>query len=172
MDYDWGDTDLPYLDTKDADVFGSIEPFANEFHALSHTVAIVLIKIRLLIDLQALQRAKEEAGPHVPREILDNIQQHTSSSVITSDPTIIERDDQTPHIAKLRTQVQAFYAVVKKANAHFWPALLQPGDHLKARPNGYMHGSQSHMQLTLQYSYNAWAETPGAIGVIRELSKA
>jgi hypothetical protein len=170
-DYDWGNTDLPYLDTKGADVFGDITPFAHKYHALSHTVAISLLKIRLLIDLQALQRAKEEAGPHVPREILDGIQQYSVSSVVTSTSSIIEREDQTPHIAKLRTQIEGLYAAVKNANPHFWPALIRPGEHLKARPNFYTPGGPEAMQLTLQYSYNAWAETPGAIGVIRELSK-
>lgn len=170
-DYDWGDLDLPYLDTKNADAFGEIDIFEDKYHPLSHTVAVALIKIRLLMDLQALQRARDEAGPHVPREILDRIQQHTVSSIIARDPAVIERDDQTPYIAKLRKQVEGLYRAVKTSNFHFWPALLQPGNHLRARPSFYTPGGESHMQLTLQYSYNSWAETPGAIGVIKELSK-
>jgi hypothetical protein len=170
-DYDWGDTNLPYLDTKNADVFVGVKVFVDNYPSLSHNVAVCLVKIRLMIDLQALQRARQEAGPHVPRELLDTIQQHSANTVIASNPTILEREDQTPHIAKLQEQVQVLYAAIHKANPHFWPALLKPGDNLTQRPNLYGFGDKGQMQLVLQYNYNAWAETPGAIGVIEALSK-
>jgi len=32
-------------------------------------------------------------------------------------------------------------------------------------------GTPAHMQMVLQYSYASWVETPGAIDMIRELSK-
>ena len=77
----------------------------------------------------------------------------------------------SPHIAKLHEQVKLLYDAIKKANSHFWPALIRPGDNLKARPTSYGIGDEGQMQLVLQYNYNAWAETPGAIGVIEELLK-
>lgn len=66
-------------------------------------------------------------------------------------------------------QFKDLYAAVKSSNKHFWPALLNPGKHLTARPEAYSHGSLAQMQLVLQYSYDAWTETPGAVDVIREL---
>ncbi|KAH7073745.1 hypothetical protein BKA63DRAFT_491720 [Paraphoma chrysanthemicola] len=167
--YDFGDTDLPYLDTKDADAFEDVKLFTGRYSSLSFVVNITLIKIRLLADLQSLQRAKELAGPHVPREILDHIQQHTVGSIVANSPNIIKREDQRPHIAELRDQIQQLFYAVQGANPHFWPALLQPGENLRARPTSYSHGSKAQMQLILQYTYNAWSETPGAIGIMETL---
>lgn len=169
--YEWRNVRAPYLDTKDADVFEDLEMFLGRGLHFPHLVAITLLKIRLMIDLSSLQRAGEYAGPHVPREILDTIQRYSFISLVASESKIIERDDQTMHIIRLRSQTRKLYRTVNKANPHFWPALLEPGDHLKARPTSYGRGDKGQMQLVLQYNYNAWSETPGAIGIIRELSK-
>jgi len=133
---------------------------------LSHLIAITLLKIQLLMDLQSVQRAREFAGPHVPREILDTIQQYCITSIVTCEPRIIERDDQSPHVAELRKQILELYTVVTYLNPHFWPALIESGEHLKARPVSYKQGDEGQMQLVLQHNYNAWSETPGAISVI------
>jgi hypothetical protein len=169
--HNWGDLNAPYIDTNGADAFEESDLFTGNRLHLSHVVAIALLKIRLLIDLQSLQRAKEIAGPHVPREILDTIQRYCTNSAITSNIKIIEKDDQTPCIANLREQVKELYVAVKKANSHFWPAIIEPADNLKARPISYGNGDRGQMQVVLQHNYNAWAETPGAIGVIEALSK-
>lgn len=49
-DYDWDDMDSPYLDIKNADVFENMDGFDNflEFH---HSVCLILLKIKLLLDL-------------------------------------------------------------------------------------------------------------------------
>lgn len=66
----------------------------------------------------------------------------------------------------LSSQVDQLYQAVKKANRHFWPAMLNPNRHLQARPEAYSQGSVEEMQIMLQYSYDSWRETPGAIEVI------
>jgi hypothetical protein len=169
--YDWGNLNASYIDTKNADAFEQVDIFFGDRFYLSHVIAITLLKLRLLIDLNSLQRAREIAGPHVPRETLDAIQHYCTSSTITSNLKILEREDQSPHIIRLQKQVKELYAAVEKANSHFWPALIEPADSLKARPISYGDGDKGQMQVTLQNSYNAWAETLGAIGVIKELSK-
>lgn len=167
-DYDWGDMSLGFLDIKDADVFEPVDEFCGKFASLSHAVAITLIKIRLLVDLQTLERARREAGPKVPKEILDKISEEAVSSVIAGNREILDRD-QGPHIKKLEGQVRQIFKAVDEANKFFWPALLKPGNNLTARPAYTSFGDKSEMQLKLQYWYNAWVETPGAIGVIEEL---
>ncbi|KAF2188686.1 hypothetical protein K469DRAFT_627317 [Zopfia rhizophila CBS 207.26] len=169
-DYDWGDIDLGYLDVKDADVFESVDVFAKDCPSLSHLVAVTLLKIRLLIDLQALQRS-HSVGEHAAQEILDNTREHCVSSIISGNRLILDRQDQTPYIKSLEKQVKQLYVAVKKHNKYFWPALLNPGDNLTARPNMYGFGDPSQMQLMLQYNYNSWAETSRAIETIEELSK-
>jgi len=169
-DYDYSDTSLPYLDIKNADVFEPVDPFIGTYPNLTGTIAITLLKIRLLMDLQTLERAKQQAGPYVPQEILDNIRKHAVSSVTASNRGILDRD-QTPHISVLEAQVTQLFQTVHEANKHFWPAMLEPGENLTTRPQLFGRGDRQEMQIKLQYWYNAWIETPGAIGVIKELSK-
>ena len=169
-DYDWGDMDNPYLDVKFADVLEPpLKNFISSYSSLSHSTAITLLKIRILIDVRGLQNSSM-IGNKVPREILDSVRgQLVSGSVIAENESIMNARDQAPLIQKLEVQVQDLYRAVKKSNKHFWPALLNPGKHLTARPGAYSHGSLEQMQLVLQYSFDAWTETPGAIDMIREL---
>ena len=169
--YDWGDTSLPYLNIKNADVFESVGQFVGRFPDLSHLAALSLLKIRLLIDLQSLQRARQEIGQKVPQEILDAVQQQVVSSIVSNSPHILERHDHTGQIEELKEQIWKCFNAVKEHNRYFWPALLNPGVHLTTRPDFYSAGTVEEMQLMLQYCYDAWAETPGAFSVIEELSK-
>ncbi|KAH8724222.1 hypothetical protein GQ44DRAFT_283193 [Phaeosphaeriaceae sp. PMI808] len=170
MDYDWGDTSLPYLDIKNADVFEPADLYIGEYPSLSPTVAITLLKIRLLMDLQTVRRAQQEAGPYVPQEILDTIRGHAVSSIIAGNRGILD-GDQTPHINILEKQIKQLFEAVNEVNKHFWPAMLEPGQNITTRPQYYGIGDREEMQIKLQYWYNAWVETPGAIGVVKELLK-
>ena len=170
--YDWGNMDNPFLDVKNADVFEPpLKDFLSEYGDLSRGVAVTLLKIRLLMDARELQNSSI-LSKKVPQEILDSVRrQLMSGSVIAENKSIMNAKDQTPLIEELEVQVQDLYTAVKKTNKYFWPALLKPGKHLTAQPEAYSHGSSAQMQITLQYSFDAWKETPGAIDVIRELIK-
>jgi hypothetical protein len=168
--YDWGDTDLPYLDTKGADVFEPVERFTKTHFNTSHSIAVTLVKVRLLLDVQSLQNSGL-LGEKVPQEILDSIRGQLAGNIIGANKDIMASKDQTPLIKKLESQVKEMYDGVKKSNKSYWTALLNPGRHLGKRPQMYSPGSLQHAELILQYSYDSWAETPGAIEMIRELSK-
>jgi hypothetical protein len=169
-DYSWDD-DGPYLDLRGEDVFESVDAYTGKFPNISSVLAITLLKIRLLIGLQTLQRGKQEAGAHVPQEILDNILQHSVSGVLKDNRSILDRADHTPQIQELKKQVKQLFDCVRTANKYMWPAILKPGSNLRARPSYISRGTPREMQVKLQYCYNAWVETPGAIAVIEELSK-
>jgi hypothetical protein len=81
------------------------------------------------------------------------------------------KDGSSGLMEELERQIKQLYDAVDKSNKYVWLALLKPEDHLTARPQIYTFGSVPQMQLMLQYNYNAWAETPGAIGVIEGLLK-
>lgn len=170
--YDWGNMDNPFLDVKNADVFEPpLQDFLSEYGDLSHGVAITLLKIRLLMDARTLQNSSM-LSDKVPQEILDSVRdQLMSGSVIAENKSIMNAKDNTLLIEMMELQVDDLYTAVKKTNKYFWPALLKPGKHLTARPEAYSHGSSAQMQITLQHSFDAWMETPGAIDVVRELVK-
>jgi hypothetical protein len=153
--------------TEQADVFEDVGLFKEKCPSLSFMVALTLLKLRLLVDLQALERSTK-IGENVPREILDEIRNLTSSAV-SDNKKVLERDDHEEGIQKLKKQVRAMYAAVGESNKHFWSAVLHPGEDLKANPESWNFESRQEMQLALKYNYRAWAETPGAIEAIEGL---
>ncbi|EXU97050.1 MYND finger domain protein [Metarhizium robertsii] len=59
MDYNWGDMEEPFLDTKDADVLEApVKSWKGRVLDLNHVVAVVLIKVRIMLDLQVIQNAR------------------------------------------------------------------------------------------------------------------
>ena len=169
--YDWGDMSLPFLNVVNANVFEPVDYMCGRWPNLSHTAGIALLKIKLLLDLKSLQTSAV-LGEKAPQEILSNIQIYLPRSTIVSESReIMDRTDHAAHIEELSLQVEELYTTVKRANKHFWPALLKPDRHLKARPPAYSHGSVEEMQLVLQYSIDSWIETPGALEVIKAKGK-
>lgn len=173
--YDWGDTSLPYLDIKDADALKEDPIFTkNGSYKACMIIAITLVKIRLLLEIRSWKDAKI-IGKKVPQEIMDNIQQQLVSPVLKNNPMtkeILEDEDEWEDWeSDLKNQIQELYVCVHNANQYFWPALIRPGNHLKAHPSAYSMGSVPEMQLHLRYSYKAWAETPGAIDIIKLCEK-
>lgn len=169
MDYDWGDMEEPYLDLKDENAFEAPGPFVDKYAALSPTVSLTLLKIRLLFDCQALKNAAL-VGEKVPQEVLDNICSQMVGNIVSQRPDIVEGKNLDPLIEDLQSQVSDVYDAVQNANKYFWPALVQPGANLTAPLAAYSRGSEEEMQLILQYLYNSWTETPGAIDYIRKLT--
>ncbi|OCL01601.1 hypothetical protein AOQ84DRAFT_230767 [Glonium stellatum] len=156
QDYDFGSLELPFLDIRNADMFESVEYLCGRYCNLSHTVGITLLKIKLLLDLTVLRDSAIMGEKQALRRL-----------TITGHDDLIELLDKGVAIKLLAAQVDVLYKAVNKANKHFWLNLLMPGMHLTTRPPYYSHGSIEEMQMVLQYSYDSWLETPGAIEVIQ-----
>ena len=165
--YDWGNMDLPYLNVVNANVFESPKYLCGRFPNLSPLLCVALLKIKLLLDLEALQYSAFLAIK-LPQELADRVRFFIPmSEVIWKDGNIMSDIHQRDRIRDLSHQIDTLFIAITKANKHFWPALVNPGAHLKARPDAYSHGSLAEMQLKLQYWFDAWNETPGAIEFIK-----
>ena len=167
--YDWGDTSLPYLNIKNADLLEPADYLCSEYCDLSYTVAAALLKTRLLLGVkEALQSsATLRESESLPSEIFNQIQDSLLSSTLQGKWDEIDFTQRSQLIDTLSSQVDKLYATAQKTNQHFWPALLNPGSHLTARPDAYSRGSMAEMQLVLQHSIDAWKESPGALEVIQ-----
>ncbi|THX57942.1 hypothetical protein D6D06_03392 [Aureobasidium pullulans] len=141
--------------------------FTRQFGGLSHAVVVLLIKIRLLVDLRALHQLVI-VHEKLPPELVRNVHDQLVSNIIAANKDAVKSQDLSPDIKKVESQVNELCRYIAKANKHFWPALLDPGRDLTARPPYYSRGDERKMQLYLAYSYGAWKETRGAIDVIRE----
>jgi hypothetical protein len=167
-DYDWGDTDLPYLDIRNADVFEDVKYLDRRWMDLSHLAAVTLLKIKLVLDLEALKNTRDTVGRKVPREIQNNIRPHVvTTSVIANNRELMEHDELELTINQLNNQIHILYLAVRKTNKHFWHSLV---DYEKPElPGTYSHGSLEEAQLALHYSYDSWVDTPGATKFIEEI---
>ncbi|KAI4265679.1 MAG: hypothetical protein L6R38_009249, partial [Xanthoria sp. 2 TBL-2021] len=169
-EYDCGDTDIPYLDVVDADVFESPRYLCGNRANLAYLVCAALLKIRLLLDLVALSNSGCLA-PKLPRELLDRVKLFIPSTIpVRKNREIMSRTDYSDMITELSGQVDELYVAIAKINKYFWPALLSPGAQLTARPEIQSRGTKDGMQLMLRYCYDSWIETPGSIGIIKTMS--
>ena len=167
IDDDSEDMTSPVLRIKSANAFESVEYMCGSLPHLNSVAAITLLKIKLLLDVKSLKNSSVLAD-HLPVEIVGNIQRYLpESTIISSDKTILYHPDYNSLIADLSSQIDLLYTTVNRANEHFWRALLDPEDHLNARPAYWSFGSEAEMQLNLQYSIDAWLENPGALEIIR-----
>ena len=168
--YSFSDLSLPYLDITSANSFEPVGYMcSSKYLDLSHNTATALLKIKLLQDLKALQTSFA-LRKKIPREIVDNIQRYIpQSSIISGDKDIMSRADHTSEIEKLSNQVKVLYMAIENANQYWWKVLLNAKKHLKARPAAWSPGSLEQAQMILYFSYDAWAENPGALDMIRQL---
>ena len=177
--HDWDDLTLPYLDEKNADVYESVDYLCvNEFPEfasffLSHLIAVTLLKVRLLISLNSYKASalihKIRLDPEhtngeeqLPTKIVNQVRAEVLGGVMIEN---LKGREPAGMIEDLNVQILQLYETVHNTNKHFWPALLKPGSHLKARPLVHTHGGMEDMQINLRHSYDAWAETPGAIAL-------
>ncbi|KAJ5698423.1 hypothetical protein N7462_000428 [Penicillium macrosclerotiorum] len=142
--YDMGNTDLPYLDIKDADVFESVDGDQSKSSQLSHIVCLTLLKIKLLLDLLKLERSTSGLGPRFPRKLFNMIQTASPQSPLIHGNTQLmagEGKCRLESIEILKVQINMMYDSVNEHNKHFWLALQSPQDHLKNRPEGASKGA-------------------------------
>lgn len=144
-----------FLNLKNENVFEPVDYLCGKFINVSHVVAVTLLKIKLKLDLKGLGARGDSYTP--------------MSSILTKGNNIAEAGDHSSTIKELEGQISQLYRSVKEANKHFWPALLNPGPHLTARPGMFMMGSVEEMQMVLPRSYYAWLETPGALDELKKV---
>ncbi|KAJ5970885.1 uncharacterized protein N7479_000803 [Penicillium vulpinum] len=159
-DYDWDNNTLPYLDIKNANPLEPLDVFCDGLINLPHRVAVTLVKVKVL------QVIFTEMGPR-DGSTARMLGPRSDYSTIAKNPNIANCDDKWLEIVKLKGQIRTLYEAVHKMNSHFWPALVNPGEPLRANVLIFAVGSVEEMQLALRLTYEAWNEAPGAIAVIK-----
>jgi hypothetical protein len=162
--YNRADPHQPFLNSHGQDSFELVvEFFKPDILNLAHLVALTLLKIRFVLDLKTLHRA---VGTGTRPRVFTNIMQKDREQLGDSASALLTISGWVEKV------VENLFDAVNLLNRHYWGALVQPGDLLTVKPNGYMLGSVQEMQLKLQECYNAWVETPGAIAVIGEMMES
>jgi len=167
--YDWHDTSLPYLDIKDADVLEPIDVFLNDYAMVIPLVTLLLIKVRLLLEIQAVEKVREILQPHAtPERIMKELDGLLLGNCLRRRVELVDNEEE--HLNVLSAQIGSLLTAVGDANPHIIPMLLEPDlDELMGPPLPYTRGSKSEALLGLQYTYSAWCESAGAIQGLRNV---
>jgi len=159
--WDGNEETQPFLDTRVADVFESLESCFGVMEEAStqHLLDVLLIKVRLLLDARQLLRL-----PQSP--------QATDAEIrVLSHITAARHSSITPEVAeRLADQIKTLHRAVHGRNEFFWDVflnydatVLQEAEDLKF-PFGT--GTRQEALLMLKKHLPAWKDTPGAFDVV------
>ncbi|KAG6009650.1 hypothetical protein E4U21_001714 [Claviceps maximensis] len=170
-DYDWADMRLPFLNTRGADVFEDVDSLwasskVSMLANLSHPVSVMLIKTRLLLDLQSLQAASPALDGTT---MLPEVNQFVGP-ILTARPDLLNLTpaELTALVAKLKNQMAVLFKAVHKYNETFWHALLhRPKNTLADNQGWYSPRSPEEAALHASFTFYAWAETRGALELLK-----
>jgi hypothetical protein len=156
-DYDWGDMNLPFLDIMNADVFEPCDQFCQARHTLElrHAVSLILLKIKLLLELTALDNSTLAVGAKEPREILNTIRPYIlHRPLITEKLSIMSRDTHASEINRLAAQVNALYVEISEMNRHFWSSLNEFTT-LGSKHQGRSNSSKRNIKLRIRLFFKS-----------------
>ncbi|KAL7910473.1 hypothetical protein GGI35DRAFT_448917 [Trichoderma velutinum] len=168
-EYDWGDMTLPYLNLHGADVFEDPKFLIVEHAELNPLVAVLLLKLKLLVDIHNLKITRKIlARSRLPVELHKTIelavvrsplstkfQKEVSGSLLQIESTLLS------HIRRLG-------AVVVEANGDFIFHLFDPDEALCSMPETCTRGCWDEVALAIQHSYAAWWETVGVLDLLQD----
>jgi hypothetical protein len=149
------DSHLPHLSIKDANPLEPLDDMIKLWD-LPLLVSLVLVKIRLLVALisEPSIRSGQGTAPGFP------------GSNLMKNANVVNCQDLWPETVKIKSHIRQLYEAVNSKNAHFWPALVDPGSNLDASPDMFSPGSKEEMQMTLMFTLLSWKETFGSIQII------
>lgn len=154
--------------------------FHDQTDHASFLISLTLLKIKVLLDLQDLQKAIDEGDPDLPHEEMnERLRNIPRSSAVKANPTIMSSRDHSQEISKLAGQVDGLYYKVHETNLYWWKILAQkPHEAIKlalerCKSSGYDHasiecGSPLEACAWFQNHQYCWSETRGAIEYIKK----
>lgn len=158
---------LKLQNIKGADALEGVDFLLDRYWTMmSRQVTVILIKIKMLQDLRALQ-CSNFIRPKVSQELIDSVRAYLVGNIISRRTDMIESQNHSDRIRGLKTQIWQLFKIVSDMSPKLWPAMIDPGIYLNKRPGSYCEGPEAHSLITLKFYYQAWAETPGAIGMIK-----
>jgi len=160
-------SDLPFLDIKGGDLLENPTRFLHDHNDLHMLTAVTLLKIKVYLDIKELWKVPMACAGRVPMELLDKIKTFIPlSPIVAGNRRLLEMEDHTEILDSLKYDIRLLYEGIDNQNRHFWPAFLNPREHLLAQPVFMKDGSVEEMQVVLQMVFAAWRDVPGAIKFI------
>jgi len=133
---------------------------------LAHVAAVLLIKVRIFLGLQAAQNAMRAFKGTIPAEIIELIRSHlVGRIVVSSRPDILlgSPEELVNLIQRVKKQVRLLYESINRYSPHSW-YLIQDEPYPEAEGPLVAVGHALRRD-----NLASWAETPGAFEIIRAL---
>ncbi|AEO71896.1 uncharacterized protein THITE_2124766 [Thermothielavioides terrestris NRRL 8126] len=167
--YDWGDTTLPYLNIRGADVLEDPGFLLGKYAALNHVIAVLLLKLKLLVDIRSLKITRKIlARRRLPLELWKQIELEAIRSPLSAKLQKESPESLLKLEAKLLNHIRQLGTTLVKVNQHFMFHLFDPDEALSAKPMAFSFGSWEEMALAMQNSYAAWWETEGVLDLLKD----
>lgn len=162
--YDWGDVSFSFLDLKDADVLEEPTHLIKAYNALQFQAAVLILKVKLLLDISHLIVTKKVLKGRLPVELWNQIEKDAIQSPLSSCFVGKPYLDLVRSERRLMLQCRKLGAAINETNGHFVYELLEANEQtLTYKPDHYSPGSYEEAAMALQDSYPAWCETMGAL---------
>ncbi|RKK81539.1 hypothetical protein BFJ68_g15978 [Fusarium oxysporum] len=93
---------------------------------LSQSVAVALAKVRVLMDLHAIQNATRALRGIVPREIIGSVRHQFVGTIMESRLEIVTGDieETTRLIQTIESRLRELYRSIDQYNPRFWPSMF------------------------------------------------
>lgn len=164
----------PLLNIPKADMFESTEIWTIKLDHLTHISLVVLIKARIVLDLQTLQSAHRFLRGILPREIIDLIRSQLVTTVLDSHPELVwaSTEELSTTITTVKAQVKSLYDFIEENSPYLWYFLLERGkEAVKDNPWFFVNESEEEAGCAMRHIYTTWAENPRAMELMRDLRR-
>ncbi|KAH6847420.1 hypothetical protein B0I37DRAFT_391333 [Chaetomium sp. MPI-CAGE-AT-0009] len=141
---------------RGANAFEPIDAFCSADLSLTHLAILTLLKVRLYLDLEQLERFERDSESE--DELLDRPLGELVRARIRSDFDVSEM------AALVGYQYRRLCRVVNNANPHFWDALFD--GEIPPMPDSYSSGTVEEAHLAVHQCRAAWHESEGAIDMV------
>ncbi|KAK5070045.1 hypothetical protein LTR64_001879 [Lithohypha guttulata] len=169
VEEDWREDGESYLSTHDADAYEDVTYFDQRFLDLNHAIAILLLKVKLLVDVRSLRLCRKVLeGRNWPNEIIDKVQLSSISSPLSQKLVGLSIQELEALENRLIVQCQKLGGYTCTANFHFWRNFWEANDHLEENglPQCSSQGSWEEMLLVFYHSHPAWWQTEGVVELL------
>ncbi|KAK3618098.1 hypothetical protein LTR56_024867 [Elasticomyces elasticus] len=168
--YDWGDMSLPYLSINDADVLEKPDHLSeDEYPSFDHLVAILLLKLKLLVDIRNLKVARKIfLHKNLIQDLHESIELYVVRSPLSRLFQKLSNGDLVRTETKLRMHVTTLGVKIMEKNTHFMFHLFEPDEALSEHPEYSSDGSWEESVLAVQQSYAAFWEMQGVLELLDE----
>lgn len=166
---DWEDVSLPFLNTHNANVFEPIEPFGDVIYDHWIMSALLLIKVRLLLQIKEYQKRNALLLKHkLPPELVRMVQRFTITSIVADNPDFKENADQSSLIEELETQIEDIKDHLHDDSRIDWARTMDGIRKSTPKPEKASDIVHQRLQVCLR-NHTAFAESPEAMEMAASL---